>query len=68
MSFLNKNKELEDKLNKMVVVVKYKKSIGIVEGMKYDGDDSLIDCLDGIGYELAKRGLLDVNIWYRGLQ
>ena len=59
---------LEDKLNKMVVVVKDKKSIGIVEGMKYDGDDSLIDCLDGIGYELAKRGLLDVNIWYRELQ
>lgn len=59
---------VEDKCNEIVVVVKENKGIGIVEGMEYGGDDSLIDCLDGIGYELSKMGLLDVTIWYRKLQ
>ena len=59
---------VEDKYNEIVVIIKDGKGIGIVEGMEYGGDDSLIDCLDGIGYELAKRGLSDVTIWYRELQ
>lgn len=58
----------EDKYNEIVFIFKDGKSIGTVEGMEYGGDDSLIDCLDGIGYELAKRGLLDVTICYRKLQ
>lgn len=59
---------LEDEYNEIVIVVKGKKAIGIVEGMEYGGDDSLIDCLDGIGYELSKMGLLDVTIKYSQLQ
>jgi hypothetical protein len=59
---------VEDKYNEIVVIVKGQKGIGIVEGIEYSGDDSLIDCLDGIGYELSKMGLLDVTIWYRELQ
>ena len=59
---------VEDKYNEIVVVIKGQKGIGIVEGIDYGGDDSLIDCLDGIGYELAKMRLLDVTIWYRELQ
>lgn len=59
---------VEDKYNEIVVIVKDKKGIGIIEDMEYGGDDSLIDCLDGIGCELAKGGLSDITIWYRELQ
>lgn len=55
---------IEDKANNIVAIVKDRKFIGIVEGVEYGGDDSLIDCLDGIGYEIAKMGIVDVIIWF----
>ncbi|MGG7059659.1 hypothetical protein ACQPUZ_15425 [Clostridium tertium] len=61
-------KILEDNYNEIVFIIKDGKIIGTVEDMEYGGDDSLIDCLDAIGYELSKMGLLDVTIWYRELQ
>ncbi|WP_289130124.1 hypothetical protein [uncultured Clostridium sp.] len=54
---------VKHKSNGLVVVVKNGKGIGRIKGIKYV-DNSKINCLDLVCYELAKMGLSNIKIWY----